>query len=53
METKKRVDKVEKVLPEYNEGALKSGKAPAGKVTRQQAVIIRLNEVGLRIKSKQ
>ena len=53
METKKRVDKVEKALPEYNEGALKSGKAPAGKVTRQQAVIIRLNEVGLRIKSKQ
>ena len=54
METKKRVDKVEKVMPEYNEGRLKSGKGDAGKVmSRQQAVTIRLREIGMRIKSKQ
>ena len=52
MENKKKEDKVEKVVPEFNE-ALKSGTSPAKRMTRQQAVIIRLNEVGLRIKSKQ
>jgi len=48
-ETKKQKDKVEKVMHEYKEGDLKSGKDGAGgKVkTRQQAIAIAMSEAGI------
>lgn len=48
-ETKKQQEKIEKVMHEYKEGDLQSGKDGAGgKVrTRQQAVAIALKEAGL------
>lgn len=53
-ETKKQKEKVEKVMHEFKEGDLKSGKGGAGgKVKgRQQAVAIALSEAGLSKKSK-
>ncbi|MCF6133290.1 DUF6496 domain-containing protein [Flavobacterium wongokense] len=53
-ETKAQKDKIEKVMHEFKEGELKSGKDGAGgKVkTRQQAVAIALSEAGLSKKSK-
>jgi hypothetical protein len=54
METKKQKDKVEKVMHEFKEGTLKSGKdGVGGKVTkRDQAVAIALSEAGLSKKRK-
>jgi len=48
-ETKKQKDKVEKVMHEYKEGTLKSGKDGAGgKVKSQkQAVAIAMSEAGI------
>jgi len=48
-ETKKQKDKVEKVMHEYKEGTLKSGKDGAGgKVkSREQAVAIAMSEAGI------
>ena len=48
-ETKKQQDKIEKVMHEYKEGTLKSGKdGVGGKVkSRQQAIAIALSEAGL------
>jgi hypothetical protein len=53
-ETKKQKDKVEKVMHEYKEGSLKSGKGGAGgKVkSRDQAVAIAMSEAGISKKSK-
>ena len=53
-ETKKQKDKVEKVMHEYKEGDLKSGKDGAGgKVkSRKQAVAIAMSEAGISKKSK-
>lgn len=53
-ETKAQKAKIEKVMHEFKEGELKSGKDGAGgKVqTRQQAVAIALSEAGLRKKTK-
>lgn len=53
-ETKKQKEKVEKVMHEFKDGDLKSGKDGAGgKVkSRQQAVAIALSEAGLSKKSK-
>lgn len=49
METKKQQDKIEKVMHEFKEGKLKSGKdCVGGKViSRDQAVAIALSEAGL------
>lgn len=49
METKKQKDKIEKVMHEFKEGTLKSGKdGVGGKVkSRDQAVAIALSEAGL------
>ncbi len=49
METKKQQNKIEKVMHECKEGALKSGKdGVGGKVkSRDQAVAIALSEAGL------
>ena len=54
METKKQQDKIEKVMHEFKEGKLKSGKdGVGGKVkTRDQAVAIALSEAGLSQKRK-
>ena len=48
-ETKKQKDKVEKVMHEYKEGDLKSGKdGKGGKVkSRDQAVAIAMSEAGI------
>ncbi len=48
-ETKKQQDKIEKVMHEYKEGTLKSGKDGAGgKVkSREQAVAIAMSEAGV------
>jgi hypothetical protein len=48
-ETKKQKDKVEKVMHEFKEGTLKSGKGGAGgKVkSRDQAVAIAMSEAGI------
>lgn len=48
-ETKKQKDKVEKVMHEFKEGTLKSGKDGAGgKVkSREQAVAIAMSEAGI------
>lgn len=48
-ETKKQKDKIEKVMHEFKEGTLKSGKEGiGGKVkSRKQAVAIALSEAGL------
>lgn len=53
-ETKAQQAKVEKVMHEFKEGELKSGKDGAGGTvkTRQQAVAIALSEAGLRKKGK-
>lgn len=53
-QTKKQQAKIEKVMHEFKEGTLKSGKDGAGgKVkTRQQAVAIALSEAGLALKNK-
>ncbi len=53
-ETQKQKDKVEKVMHEYKEGTLKSGKDGAGgKVkSRKQAVAIALSEAGISKKDK-
>lgn len=53
-QTKKQHDKIEKVMHEFKEGTLKSGKdGSGGKVkTRQQAIAIALNEAGLALKNK-
>jgi hypothetical protein len=53
-ETKKQQQKIEKVMHEFKEGTLKSGKdGVGGKVkTRQQAVAIALSEAGLALKKK-
>jgi len=53
-QTKKQQAKIEKVMHEFKEGTLKSGKEGAGgKVkTRQQAVAIALSEAGLALKNK-
>lgn len=49
MEKKKQQDKIEKVIHEFKEGTLKSGKVGvSGKVvSRDQAVAIALSEAGL------
>ena len=54
METKKQQDKIEKVMHEFKDGTLKSGKdGVGGKVkTRDQAVAIALSEAGLNQKRK-
>jgi len=48
-ETKKQKDKIEKVMHEYKEGTLKSGKdGKGGKVkSRQQAIAIAMSEAGI------
>jgi len=48
-ETKKQKEKVQKVMHEFKEGTLKSGKDGAGgKVeSRKQAIAIALSEAGL------
>lgn len=48
-QTKKKEDKVEKVMHEYKEGTLKSGpEGKGGKVkSRQQAIAIALSEAGI------
>jgi hypothetical protein len=53
-ETKKQQEKVEKVMHEYKEGDLKSGKDGAGgKVkSRKQAVAIAMSEAGISKKKK-
>lgn len=52
-ETKKQKEKIEKVIHEFKEGTLKSGKdGVGGKVkTRKQAVAIALSEAGVGKKS--
>jgi hypothetical protein len=54
METKKQHDKIEKVMHEFKEGKLKSGKDGVGGkvIKRDQAVAIALSEAGLGIKRK-
>ncbi len=49
METKKQQDKIEKVMHEFKEGKLKSGKDGVGGkvISRDQAVAIALSEAGL------
>ncbi|WP_309613884.1 DUF6496 domain-containing protein [Flavobacterium sp.] len=49
METKKQQDKIEKVMHEFKEGKLKSGKGGVGGkvISRDQAVAIALSEAGL------
>lgn len=53
-QTKKQQDKIEKVMHEYKEGDLKSGKDGAGgKVkSRKQAIAIALSEAGVSKKDK-
>lgn len=48
-QTEKQKDKIEKVMHEYKEGTLKSGKGGAGgKVkSRDQAIAIALSEAGI------
>lgn len=48
-QTKKQQDKIEKVMHEFKEGTLKSGKGGAGgKVkSRDQAIAIALSEAGV------
>lgn len=52
-ETKKQKDKIEKVMHEFKEGTLKSGKDGVnGKVeNRKQAIAIALSEAGVSKKS--
>lgn len=52
-ETKKQKDKIEKVMHEFKEGTLKSGKdGVGGKVeNRKQAIAIALSEAGVSKKS--
>jgi hypothetical protein len=54
METKKQRDKIEKVMHEFKEGTLKSGKEGVGGkvVSRDQALAIALSEAGLSKKRK-
>jgi hypothetical protein len=49
METKKQKDKIGKVMHEFKEGTLKSGKDGVGGVvkTRDQAIAIAMSEAGL------
>ncbi|MGC4040053.1 MAG: DUF6496 domain-containing protein [Flavobacterium sp.] len=53
-ETKKQKAKIEKVMHEYKEGTLKSGKDGAGEKvkSRQQAIAIAMSEAGISKKKK-